>query len=80
MLVVSVVLSAISLVQKFTGQALGGFTTVIIIQLFVGSVIMISLGLIGHYIARIYEEIKGRPRYIISRSCGESIDDEKAIG
>jgi dolichol-phosphate mannosyltransferase len=29
---------------------------------------MISLGIIGYYIARIYEEIKGRPKYIISSS------------
>ena len=28
---------------------------------------MLSLGIIGHYIARIYEEVKGRPRYIISK-------------
>ena len=34
-------------------------------------IIMISLGIIGYYIARIYDEIKGRPRYIISRTCGE---------
>ena len=27
---------------------------------------MLSLGIIGHYIARIYEEVKGRPKYIIS--------------
>ena len=27
---------------------------------------MLSLGMIGHYIARIYEEVKGRPKYIIS--------------
>ena len=80
MLVVSLVLSVVSLAQKFTGQALGGFTTVIIVQLCVGSVIMISLGIIGHYIARIYEEIKGRPRYIISRSCGEAAENEKTIG
>jgi len=28
---------------------------------------MLSLGIIGHYIARIYEEVKGRPKYIISQ-------------
>ena len=28
---------------------------------------MLSLGIIGHYIARIYEEVKGRPKYIISK-------------
>ena len=71
MLVLSCVLSVIALVQKFTGRALGGFTTVILVLLFASSIIMISLGIIGYYIARIYEEIKGRPRYIISQTCGK---------
>lgn len=70
MLVMSVVLGVISLVQKITGQALGGFTTVILLLLFSSSSIMISLGIIGYYIARIYDEIKGRPRYIVSQTCG----------
>ena len=71
MLIISFVFGIIALVQKFTGQALGGFTTVILILLFSSSIIMISLGIIGYYIARIYEEIKGRPRYIISCVCGK---------
>ncbi len=71
MLVVSVVFSIISLVQKLTGQALGGFTTVILLLLFSSSIIMICLGIVGYYIARIYDEIKGRPRYIISKTIGE---------
>lgn len=62
----SLVLGGISLVQKIRGQALEGFTTVILIQLFSSSMIMISLGVIGYYIARIYEEMKGRPRYIVA--------------
>ena len=65
-LVVALVFTIIALVQKFSGQALEGFTTVIILLLFIGSLIMISLGIIGYYIARIYDELKGRPRYIIS--------------
>ncbi len=69
---VSIVLGVIALVQKFCGQALEGFTTVILIQLFSSSVVMISLGIIGYYIAKIHEEIKGRPRYIISEMCGEN--------
>ena len=44
-----------------------GFTTVILLILIIGSIIMISLGIIGYYIAKIYEEVKGRPRYLISR-------------
>ena len=70
MAVVAVVFSIISIVQKFMGVALGGFTTVIVLLLFIGSVLMISLGIMGYYIARIYDEIKGRPKYIVSRVCG----------
>ena len=70
MLAVAFVLGIIALVQKISGVALGGFTTVILLLLFSASVIMISLGIIGYYIARIYDEIKDRPRYIISRICG----------
>ena len=69
-LVVSVILGGIALFQKFCGQALDGFTTVILIQLFSSSVVMISLGIIGYYIAKIYEEVKDRPQYIIEDTCG----------
>ena len=64
-LLIALVFGIISLVQKIAGVALGGFTTVIFLLLIFGSLIMISLGIIGYYIARIYEEIKGRPRYVI---------------
>lgn len=66
MLFITVVFGVWALVDKFMGIALEGMTTVIIITIFIGSIIMISLGIIGYYIARIYEEIKGRPKYIIS--------------
>lgn len=70
MLFASVILGLQSLYRYFTGTALEGFTTVILLQLSIGSVLMISLGIIGHYISRIYDEIKARPRYIISKRCG----------
>lgn len=70
MLFASVILGLQSLYRYFTGTALEGFTTVILLQLIIGSVLMISLGIIGHYISRIYDEIKARPRYIISKRCG----------
>ena len=65
----SVVLGIWSLIQKVTGQALEGFTTVILLQLLIGSILMICLGIIGYYIAKIYEEIKDRPRYIVAERC-----------
>lgn len=70
-LIVSVVMGVIALVQKIAGTALGGFTTVIILLLFIGSLIMISLGIIGYYVGNIYEEIKDRPRFIIADTCGK---------
>lgn len=70
-LVMSVILGSVALYQKAAHIALDGFTTVIVVLLFIGSIIMISLGIIGYYIAKIYDEIKGRPRYIISKTCGE---------
>ena len=74
MLITALVFGVVALVQKIAGTAIGGFTTVILLLLFTGSLIMISLGIIGYYIARIYEELKGRPRYIISRTCGRGED------
>lgn len=70
MLAISFILGIQSLYMYFSGTALEGFTTVILLQLIIGSVLMISLGVIGHYISRIYDEIKARPRYIISKRCG----------
>ena len=78
-LIASVVLSVHSLWQKFTGQALEGFTTVIILILFIGSILMICLGIIGYYIAKIYEEVQDRPRYILSDTCGEARHAEKDL-
>ena len=48
-----------------------GRSTVIILLLFLGSLIMLSLGIIGYYLGNIYEEIKDRPRYIVADTCGK---------
>jgi glycosyltransferase involved in cell wall biosynthesis len=52
------------------GRAVSGFTTMIITLLILGSFIMISLGIIGEYIAKIYDEIKRRPSYLVENSLG----------
>lgn len=59
------VLGAQTLYRKLAGDAVTGFTTVILLLLVIGSAVMISLGTIGEYIAAIYNEVKGRPRYLI---------------
>lgn len=63
----SVILAVQTLFKYFMGTAVEGFTTVILLILIVGGFIMLSLGIIGHYLARIYEEVKGRPKYIIKQ-------------
>ena len=65
-LLFAVIISVYSIVKFFCGQSLEGFTTVYILVLLSSSVVMIGLGIIGYYMSKIYEEIKFRPRYIIS--------------
>lgn len=62
----SVILAIQTLIRYALGASVEGFTTVILLILIIGGFIMLSLGIIGHYIARIYEEVKGRPKFIIS--------------
>lgn len=67
-----------SLYRFFTGTAQEGFTTVILVQLIIGSFLMLSLGIIGHYLARIYDEIKARPRYLVRRRTKKRTTGETA--
>lgn len=64
----AVVMGIQTLYMFIWGNALSGFTTVILLLLFIGAVVMLGLGVIGIYIKKIYEEVKGRPRYIIQRT------------
>lgn len=66
LLLIFFVLGIQTLVNYFAGNSASGFTTVILLQLLIGGSILISLGLIGIYIGRIFSETKARPRYIIS--------------
>ena len=67
-LIVALIIILQTVWLKATGQAVDGFATVIILLLIIGSLLMISLGIIGIYIARIYDEVKLRPRYLISET------------
>lgn len=63
----SVFVGGEALFRYFTDTALGGFTTVIGLILLSSGLIMISLGIIGIYLSQIYDEVKARPQYIVSR-------------
>jgi dolichol-phosphate mannosyltransferase len=65
-LIFSVVFGLYTLLLQVFGRSVSGFATVILLLLVIGSLLMISLGIIGIYLARIYDEIKNRPRYVIA--------------
>lgn len=63
--VFSCVMSVISLVDWVQGRNVPGYTTTMIVSLLIGGITLLSLGIIGEYVGKIYMETKHRPRYII---------------
>ena len=77
------VLSIQTLINYFRGLAATGFTTVILLQLLIGSLILISLGLIGLYVDSLFREVKARPRYFIAEEFhggGQAIEEKQDEG
>lgn len=68
MLIVCIGLSIQTLIRWGMGNAVEGFTTVIILQCFSSSILMLGLGIIGYYISKIYSSVQNRPKYIVSKS------------
>lgn len=60
-----------SLVAYFTGSVVSGWASTVAIICFLGGIQLLSIGIIGSYIGKIYLETKGRPRYIISEETEE---------
>ena len=65
-------LGALAVYYQATGQSLAGFPTVILVELLVGSAVLISLGIVGQYIAKIYDEVKARPRFLVAETTPET--------
>jgi dolichol-phosphate mannosyltransferase len=77
MLLFSIILAIQTLVRYFRGNALEGFTTVILLQLLIGSILMISLGTVGYYLEKMFDELKARPRYLVADVIGGKNSDEE---
>ena len=65
LLIIAVILTIRTLYVYYIDAAAPGITTAIILLLFIGSMLMISLGIIGFYVGKVFDEVKHRPRYII---------------
>src|SRR5208283_5321751 len=62
---ICVVYTAVALVALAAGRTVQGWTSMIVMIMFLGSVQLVSLGIVGEYIALIYEQTRGVPRYVI---------------
>ena len=71
-----IAIPVVVLLRLITGTTLEGQATTLIIVLFLGGVQLISLGIIGEYIGRIYDEAKGRPLYIVSEAPEKPNEDK----
>ena len=72
---VAFIYAAVILWRKFfLGIELRGWSTIVVIVLFLGGAQLLMLGILGEYIGRIFDEAKGRPNYILARS--KNIDVE----
>ncbi len=70
-LFISFVIMVYSLVQKIGGNTVDGWTFITISIWFIGGLQMLSIGIVGEYIGKMYNETKARPRYIISENLNE---------
>ena len=60
--------------RVFTGYNLPGYTSTIFAILFLGGVQLITIGILGEYVGRVYDEIKGRPLYLVAENVGSGLD------
>ena len=57
------------------GNPVSGWTTIVVLLLFLLGMQMVSLGVVGEYVGRIFEEVKGRPLFIIRREMGQGLEE-----
>ena len=72
-LLFSVALAAQTLLNKIIGNASEGFTTLIIAVSFFGGLTLLAVGIVGIYVAALYDEVKGRPIYLVAERAGEPL-------
>ncbi|MDY7085890.1 MAG: glycosyltransferase family 2 protein [Actinomycetota bacterium] len=78
----AVLLGAQTLIRWIGGDSVAGFPTVILLLLVMGTFLLLGLGVIGEYLARIHEEVRGRPRYLVQdraeRPVGTALPEQRA--
>jgi dolichol-phosphate mannosyltransferase len=70
-------LAAVFIAFYFTAHALPGFTALAVLILFVGGFIIVSTGIIGLYVGKIFDQVKGRPLYVVERRTGQPSSERR---
>ncbi len=71
----SIILAIISIIEWLQGKNVPGYTTLLLVTLFMSGIILLSLGVIGEYLGKIYLETKNRPKYLIDCVISKDMDD-----
>ena len=74
--IVSIGMLIYSLVQHFMGATIVGWTTLMVSVWAIGGLILLSLGVVGEYIGKIYLETKARPRFIVEQFLNDTDEME----
>lgn len=72
---VSIAMLIYSFIRYFMGATIIGWTTLMVSVWAIGGLILLSLGVVGEYIGKIYLETKGRPRFIVEQFLNEDSED-----
>ncbi len=75
---VSIVVLVYCIIGNFLGKTIPGWTTTVVSVWAIGGLVMISLGVIGEYVGKIYLETKHRPRYIVEKYIGDERQNGEA--
>ena len=75
---VGLLLAIYVLISKFVyHEAVTGWSSILISVIFFGGIQLLSIGILGQYLGSIFEEVKNRPEYLISRRVRQSFQSEK---
>ena len=69
-LLLALVLGAVTLANEILGRPVPGERGIVLLLLALGGCLMLSMGLMGYYLGRVFAEVQRRPRYLVARSCG----------
>ena len=68
------------MVALLSGRTVPGWTSLMVLTSILGGAVLISIGIVGQYVGKIYEESKGRPLYLVARTFNVSSAEEPNPG